>query len=458
MSALNQFEAPVTVTGVLPAWLTGQVVRTAPAVFESGGWQAEHWFDGLGMLYAFTLGEGGRVTFRQRQLDSAVARAPATSGAFATTMKRGLLKRLLQPIPTLPDNTNVNVLPFGDDLVALTETSHQWVIDPVTLKNTHYLQWHDAMNALNTLAHPQYDPQRRRIVNVGTVFGKDSALTVIEHEPNGRVRREVGRWSARRIPYVHSFGLTPRHAVLVGHPLDVSPLSLLFSNKGYIHHFAWRPEQGTKLIVVDREGGGVRTHHAKPFFVFHTVNAFEDGDTTVLDVVAYDDASIISQLSTQAVSSALPDLRSKLVRVRMTRGRDEATVTPLSDARFEFPSIHYGRFNGQPYSTVWGASLWPEAGGLRSRLVKVDVGSGRETAFEDGDHLFGEPLFVGAPGAAREDDGVLLSVGSHRTERRAVLQVVDASSMQAVARAEVPLPLPLGFHGSFVRAKATSQA
>ena len=37
------------VTGRLPDWLRGELVRTCPAVFEAVRWQAGHWFDGLCM-------------------------------------------------------------------------------------------------------------------------------------------------------------------------------------------------------------------------------------------------------------------------------------------------------------------------------------------------------------------------------------------------------------------------
>jgi len=37
------------VTGSLPDWLRGELVRTCPAVFQAVRWQAGHWFDGLCM-------------------------------------------------------------------------------------------------------------------------------------------------------------------------------------------------------------------------------------------------------------------------------------------------------------------------------------------------------------------------------------------------------------------------
>ena len=45
---------PLRVTGALPAWLTGSLLRTALARFEIGETAYLHWFDGLAMLHALS--------------------------------------------------------------------------------------------------------------------------------------------------------------------------------------------------------------------------------------------------------------------------------------------------------------------------------------------------------------------------------------------------------------------
>jgi beta,beta-carotene 9',10'-dioxygenase len=41
------------VRGTVPPWLTGTLLRTAPAKFEVGEQGYNHWFDGLAMLHKF---------------------------------------------------------------------------------------------------------------------------------------------------------------------------------------------------------------------------------------------------------------------------------------------------------------------------------------------------------------------------------------------------------------------
>ncbi|HEY1099630.1 MAG TPA: carotenoid oxygenase family protein, partial [Myxococcota bacterium] len=141
---LGREAVAVTVDGVVPAWLRGRLVRTAPAVFAQGSWQAEHWFDALGMVYGFTIDDDG-IGFVQRQLASDTARDPARSTGFGTPMARSRWQRLLHPVPAGTDNTNVNILALGDDLVAFTETDRQWVIDPTTLHAVRPLAWQDGV-------------------------------------------------------------------------------------------------------------------------------------------------------------------------------------------------------------------------------------------------------------------------------------------------------------------------
>jgi beta,beta-carotene 9',10'-dioxygenase len=57
------------VTGVLPPWLTGTLLRTGPSKFEVGARTYNHWFDGLAMLHRFALADGG-VTYANRFLKS----------------------------------------------------------------------------------------------------------------------------------------------------------------------------------------------------------------------------------------------------------------------------------------------------------------------------------------------------------------------------------------------------
>lgn len=455
----EQDSLPVRVHGSLPAWLRGQLVRTAPALFAEGSWQAAHWFDGLGLLYGFSLGDPtapAGVRFTQRALDCAAARelraGKAKTATFDTPMRRNWLQRLLAPVPPVTDNANVNVVPWQGGWLALTESPHQHRIDAGDLASRGLYHYDDELpESMGMTAHPHFDFQRNAMVNVGTTLGPKSALWVLRHEASGRVREVEGKLAFKRVPYVHDFGLTPKHAIVIGHPYDVSALSLLCSNGGYIDHFRWNPAQGTHLWVLDRAAGTWREYQTEPLFCFHTVNAFEDGEDVVLDFIAYDDPSIIAALETnQLARTGLPALTPRYVRARMKPGARHAELSTLSDARFEFPSIAYRAQHGRPYETAWGTSIRDDgAGGVASEIVRIDLARDGVTRFAEPGVLYGEPIFVPRPGAARADDGVLLAVGADVASERSLLAVLDATRLEPLAHCEVPLSLPLGFHGNF---------
>jgi carotenoid cleavage dioxygenase-like enzyme len=401
------------------------------------------------MLYSFEIGEGV-ITWRQRFMDSEVARA-ASKGAvpfaqFGTPNGRSWLQRLLQPVPVSTDNANVSIVPLGDRWLAMTETSRQLLVDPDSLRVTGRALYRDALpGTMWMTAHPLFDRRTRSLVNIGTVTGLRSSLVVYEQASGSMERRELGRWSPHRLPYVHSFGLCDSAAVILGHPFDVDPRSLLWSND-FVEHYQWRPDQGTRLAVLDRRTGEVSEYEAAPMFVFHTVNTFRDGAELVLDVLAYADASVIrNEMRIEVMKERCPDLRARLTRIRLTPGRRQATTEVLSDGGFEFPTIDKAARAGERHGVVWGAEISPAG----SAVVRADVDSGHVKRYKRDGLVFGEPVFVRRPDANAEGDGVLLSVDSSATERRTELHVIDAHTLEPLAEACVAVATPLGFHGAF---------
>ncbi len=448
-------EATARVTGAFPDWLRGHVVRTAPALFSHRGFTVEHWFDALGMLYRFTVDGPSSVSFRQRLLDSEVLRTVERSGRapfamFSTKNGRSFLRRMFQPFPVSTDNTNVNVLPIGEEWIAMTETERQLAIDPETLETRHEVRYHDDLNARTMmLAHPHFDFQRDRVVNIAFEIGPQSTVSLYEHAPRARTRKVVARWRTARLPYMHSFGLTPRSAILIAHPMDVHALSLLWSNH-FAAKFRWRPEAGAQLIVLDRDGSAPARYETEALFVFHVINAFDDGDDLVLDVLAYEDARLMIDLfRTEQLLSGLPDLRAIATRLRISRSKKRVTRELLSPEGFEFPAIHYRARSGQAYRHVFGAALHSATSATPSAIVRLDVTTGEMLRFSSSEVIYGEPMFVPHPESTRDEDGIVLAVGTSRARNEASLLALDANRLTPIADARIDVHLPLGFHGSW---------
>jgi beta,beta-carotene 9',10'-dioxygenase len=116
----------------------------------------------------------------------------------------------------------------------------------------------------------------------------------------------------------------------------------------------------------------------------------------------------------------------------------------------ELPTINYKRCNTHDYSITYGVGAskqHPEV--LSDLLLHVDVRQHTTTIWSQENCYPGEPVFVEAPDASAEDDGVILSVVLNAEKGNSFLLVLDAHTFGEIGRAKVPHHIPLGFHGQF---------
>ena len=456
-SLTREILEPVTlpVRGELPAWLEGALLRTGPSKFEVGTRTYNHWFDGLAMLHRFGFGRD-RVTYANRFLKSKAFAAAAETGKityaeFATDPCRTLFGRVAAIFdPKLTDNCNVNVVGAGGETVAFTETTMPMRFAPGTLATLGVFDYQPPLRGQVSIAHPHYDAARKRHYSYMVEFGLQSRYRLFGVADDG-AQAQIAELPVDRPAYMHSFAMTERYLVLVEFPLTVSALDLKLSGKPFIQNYRWEPERGLRFHVVDKESGEiVATARGEAAFAFHHVNAFEDGDGIVVDMIAYSDARIIEELYLARLRAGTPiDATGTLTRFRMTLGADaEVTRETLAPVSLELPRINYEAHAGKPYRYVWGTGI-RSPGDFLDSIVKVDTKTGDVARwYEDGVYP-GEPVFVPAPSAKAEDDGVLLSVVLDIKKDVSFLLVLDASSLTEKARAEAPHAIPFHFHGNY---------
>ncbi|HEY1273899.1 MAG TPA: carotenoid oxygenase family protein [Thermoleophilaceae bacterium] len=443
------------VTGEVPGWLAGALVRVTPAKLEVGDRRLTHWFDGIAMLNRFGFADGG-VSYASRFLDSKAYRAAREgewrSGGFATDPCRSIFKRVQTMFsPDVTDNANVNLARIGERYIAMTETPMPIEFDPETLATVGGLKYADRLGGHITTAHPHHDSARDELVNYVVRFSKTSNYILYGLPGGSGSRRQIAKVPVREPAYMHAFGMSERYLILAEYPLRVNPLRLAFSGKPFIENYRWQPEQGTTFLVIDRETGAVRgRYETDAFFCFHHVNAFERGSELVVDLVAFEDNTIIDALYLDDRGPVGPIPQSELRRY--TIGLDSGAVRsdPLAEGMLELPRIDYGRFNTRDYRYAYFAGGSHGESWL-DQLVKVDVSDGSRSVWRAEGCYPGEPIFVREPGADTEDDGVVLSVVLDTTAERSFLLVLDARTFEELARAEAPHHIPFGFHGQYLR-------
>ncbi|MFB6072699.1 MAG: carotenoid oxygenase family protein [Halobacterium sp.] len=446
------------VEGDVPDWLSGALLRNGPGKFESGGSDGEsfaHWFDGLAMLRRFAFADGD-VTYSNRFLRteeyrSVVEDGGLGAGQFGTASGGSVLSRLKQfVLPESTDNANVNVLRTDGTFLALTEVPEQVAFDPATLATRGSWEFDDDLAAHMACAHPVTDPESGATFNLYLRFGRRPEYVVTRLPAGESAREVVARVSLSEPVYVHSFALTPDHVVIVACPLviDVWGLVRPGGRDSFLDALDWRPERPARFVVLSRETGDVVAAPAAPaFFTFHHVNAFRRGDSLVVDLVAFEDASVVTDLSLPALQSgSVTTLDGDLRRYRVPLDGGRATSETLASGGLSLPRFDERR-RGRPYRYAYAArSGDPEHS--PNHLVRVDCWTGETRVWRERDTFCGEPVFVPEPGGS-EGDGVVLSVVLDAAREQSFLLVLDAETFAERARAWTPHILPFDFHGQF---------
>jgi len=448
--------AALPIEGTLPAWLTGTLLRNGPARFAVGAEQYRHWFDGLAMLHRFTIGAGG-VSYANRFLGSPAFREAERTGRiaraeFATNPQRTLIERFSSAFGSgSSDNANVNIVPFGDGYLALTETPSPVAFDGESLETRGVLAYDDDVAGQITTAHTHHDQARRATFNIVTEIGRKSRYSIVRIE-DGTLRRTVIASIAVDEPaYMHAFSTTQRYVVMAEYPLVVRPLEMLLRGRPFIDNYHWKPQRGTRFHVIDKDTGArAGRYETEAFFAFHHINAFEERDAIVLDICAYDDAAIVGQLRLDRLRAAgRPSVaRPAFRRYRLNAGQTVAQSESISGASIELPRIAPMRA-ADAYRYAYGVDSAADGSDLFNQLVKIDGHSRSVTSWSGPSAHPGEPVFVARPDAVDEDDGALLSVVLDAAAQTSYLLVLDARTLEEHARALVPHHIPFGFHGMF---------
>lgn len=433
--------ASLPITGTLPPGLEGTLVRNGPNPVIPN--PKQHWFFGDGMLHAFHVADG-RVRYRNRWVRT-------TRWQSAQRVVKGL-----PPLQTPPGEdsgvANTNVIHHAGRTLALEEAHRPVAVQLDTLETLGIEDFGDRVG-LRFTAHPKTDPETGELVFFG--YGSPDQLSagmtcgVISRD--GEQVRHLEYFDAPYAAMVHDFAVTCRHIVFPIMPLTAS-LARVQSGRPA---FAWEPEFGTRVGLLRRGGHatGIDWWHGPACYVFHFMNAWEDGRHLFVDGMQYDAPPLFPQPD----GTPLPGT----AEARLTRWhfdlddpRREFGRTVLEEIPGEFPRIDDRRAT-LPYRHGWYAGNAIDAAGeprRQARLVHVDHAAPRPDVYtcDALDHL-SEPVFVPRHADAREGDGWIVATAFRGATRTSDLVVFDAQHVAAgpVCTASLPHRVPDGFHGNW---------
>jgi carotenoid cleavage dioxygenase len=423
---------PLPVTGVVPPDLEGRLLRNGPnPVSVPADDRQYHWFTGDGMIHDISLAGGKAVGYRNRWV-----RTRKLAAEIGTDPPNG-------PQEPLNGPANTHVIRHAGTTLALVESGFPHALSS-DLERARVHDF-DAALASPMTAHPKVDPDTGELVFFGyDVFGPPF-LRCHTVDATGTLTRSQDI-DIPRAAMMHDFGVTASRVVFMDLPV-VFDLDLAATGQSL--PFRWMPESGSRIGVMPRQGGDgdVTWIGIDPVYVFHVLNAYDDGDAIVMDVIRYDSA--FDTAPGEAIASSPP----ALARWTIDATGNRLVETRLDDAPVEFPRMDddvAGRPHRYGYCTLLGSEPETEEA---IGLIKYDLQRDETIRFDPGESRApGEPVFVRAADGGGEDEGWVLSVVYDRARDASDLVILDATSFAGppVATVHLPARVPFGFHGSWL--------
>lgn len=425
---LDEIDAgPLVVRGRIPSELRGDYVR---AGMNPRSGRSDHWFAGNGMLHSVQI-EDGQARYRNR-----FVRTPYYEADM------NLMSGMFDPAAS-PANTNI--IRHAGRWLALEETHWPWEVD----RDLNTLGAHDFDGRLggSMTAHPRVCPVTGELLFFGYQLARPPHLTYYRADAAG-VLVEAEPIELPNPVMMHDWNVTRNFVVFMDLPV-VFDLKAAMRGEPPL---AFRPDAGARLGVMKRNGAGgqVRWFDINPCYVFHPVNAYEDGETLVLHVCRQEQAMAGGFEEIYGGDRTLGRLWRWTVDLAGGTVREEQ----VDDAAADFPRIN-DSLVGLKARWAYTASLNPKSSTLTlgQWLYKYDLATGARLTRDFGaDSRLGEPVFVSREGATEEDDGWILALRHDEAQDCSTLLILNAKDFDGEPAAEVIMPrrVPYGAHGNWM--------
>ena len=410
-------DSDLKVIGQIPESLQGTLLRNG-ANPQSG--ESAHWFLGNGMLHGVRIEAGQAKWYRNRYVKTPLYLKPdgdVMDGLGDMTMSAA----------------NTNVIQHAGKIMALEEGHWPFVVSnelETVGPNNYGGKLEGAMTA-----HPKICPETGELLAFS--YGMTPPyLTYLRASASGELL-QTEQIEVPGATMIHDFNVTRNFVIFMDLPAVWNFEGMATTGLPIL----WDESYGARLGVMPRNGGNadVVWYEIDPCYVFHPLNAYENGDKIVIDVCRMDD--------TMKPGSSAPPM---LYRWTIDQASGRVTETQLDDRVVDFPRVAdavVGLKHQFGYCAAFAGSA-PYGEGL----IKYDLEAGTsEYRHLDGGQA-SEAVFVKDPTASGEDGGFLLSYVYQPEIDQSEVLILNAQDMlgEPVARIQIPARVPAGFHGNWI--------
>ena len=474
--------------GAIPKSLSGTLFRNGPGRFAVGPDAYSHLFDGDGLISSFRFSEGN-VTYRNSYVKTSEYRRENSARrmlyrGFGSNIPGGLRKNAFRM--HFKNAANTNIVAHAGHLYACWEGGWPHRIDATTLETIDRYHFNDQLKNQGSVldrwmnpqlpfsAHPKIDPTSGRMYNFGLAFGVENRLMIYEVCPLGQMS-QPRYLKLDQLSFIHDFVITSdSKAIFFATPVHFDLFAMLSGLSTPAEAMAGDASAPIQILVVDLKGPAgeiswstVEVFEAPHAFMFHHVNAFEEhGEIHVYS------AEMDSFPNAQSAKAALrgDGINYPLTRLAhyvLTPGQKQATKKILPVRGFEMPRVADSRV-GLPFTEFFTTGVSRESHfPLMDQIQKISTDGQNLGSFTYTDGLVGEAVVASFASDARTSpesgpesgsnsspesslSAMLLSVCYNHKKRKSELVILNADTMELVARALLPHSQPLGFHGNWV--------
>ena len=429
------------VVGKIPADLEGMYLRNGPnPQFPPKGHY--HWFDGDGMIHGVRLA-GGKASYRNRfvQTPGLIEEKAAGKALYGGLADMPDIAKLAKGGSPYKNVANTALAWHDGKLLALWEGGEPYRVRLPGLDTVGGETFGGKLRHAFT-AHPKVDPATGEML----FFGYQPVGPYLQYSvvgPDGAIRSTTPIELPRPV-MMHDFAVTETKTVFMDLPATFDFKRMMAGGP----MLKYEPDRGARFGVLPRHGKGseIRWFSSPSCYVFHTLNAHDEGDEVVLTAARLD--AYPDDLATKPTEARTNPVPTRLYRWRFNLKTGATTEGPLDDVSADFPRLadaRLGRDNRYGYLTK---AEW-------AGLIKYDLkaGTSRHHDFGPG-RLAGEGVFVPRDGSKAEDDGYVLTFVFDQAAQASELVVLSAEDFAAapLARVKIPRRVPHGFHGIWVTA------